>query len=82
MLTAWTRGWLAVVLLAIPIAPAGDDNKAEKDAVKFVASKKSDVFHARRCRFVEKILKEHRVEFTTRDEALNAGKRACKVCNP
>lgn len=48
----------------------------------FVASKNSQVFHKPSCPFAQKIASKNRVNYSSRDEAIAAGKRPCKSCNP
>jgi len=48
----------------------------------FIASKTSDVFHRSDCRWAQNISTENLVRYRTRDEAVRAGKRPCKFCNP
>jgi len=49
---------------------------------KYVASKSSDVFHKPDCRWAKNISEENLVTYKSRDEAIKAGKRPCKTCNP
>jgi hypothetical protein len=48
----------------------------------YVASKNSTVFHLPGCSSVKRISPENLVGYQTRQEALNAGKRPCKLCTP
>jgi hypothetical protein len=48
----------------------------------YVASKNSQVFHKPDCPSAVRISAENRVTYKTRDEAIAAGKRPCKRCNP
>ncbi|MBN2181794.1 MAG: hypothetical protein JW715_07750 [Sedimentisphaerales bacterium] len=48
----------------------------------YVASKNSEVFHKPGCRWAQNISGENRLTYNSRDEAINAGKRPCKSCNP
>lgn len=48
----------------------------------FVASVNSDKFHRPTCDYAENILPENRVYYTTAQEAEDAGKTPCSVCNP
>jgi len=50
--------------------------------VKFVVSKKSNVFHRLNCKWAKKIKPGNRIYYKTRQEAIKAGKRPCKVCKP
>jgi hypothetical protein len=49
---------------------------------KYVASKNSSVFHKPDCIWAKKIKPENLVGYSSRDEAINAGKRPCRQCNP
>jgi hypothetical protein len=49
---------------------------------KYVASKKSRVFHKSNCRWVERISPENLVGYNTRQEAIQSGRRPCKRCRP
>lgn len=48
----------------------------------FVASKNSRVFHKPVCSSAKRILEENIVAYSSREEAINSGKRACKRCKP
>ncbi len=48
----------------------------------YVASKNSSVFHKPDCRWAQNISKENLVVYNSREEAIKAGKRPCKSCNP
>jgi hypothetical protein len=49
---------------------------------KYVASKSSSVFHKPECRWAKNISEVNLVSYTSKDEAIKAGKRPCKTCNP
>ena len=49
---------------------------------KYVASKSSSVFHKPECRWAKNISEGNLVSYTSKDEAIKAGKRPCKTCNP
>jgi hypothetical protein len=49
---------------------------------KYVASKNGDVFHTPNCRSAKRILPENMVGYSSREEAVNAGKKPCKLCRP
>ncbi len=51
-------------------------------AGKYVASKNSSVFHKPDCGSAKKISQSNLVVYESRDEAIKAGKRPCKSCNP
>jgi len=48
----------------------------------YIASKNSVVFHKPDCRWAQNISEDNRVTYNSRDEAIKAGKRPCKSCNP
>ena len=48
----------------------------------FVASKNSRVFHKSVCSSAKRILKKNIVAYSSREEAINSGKRPCKRCKP
>ncbi len=48
----------------------------------YVASKNSKVFHRPDCKAAEKISQNNLVRFTTREAAIQAGKRPCTECKP
>ncbi len=48
----------------------------------YVASKNSDVFHKAGCRWAKRIAQKNLVRYNSRDEAIKAGKRPCKMCKP
>ena len=49
---------------------------------KYVASKNSKVFHKPQCIWAKKIKPENLTGYSSRAEAINAGKRPCKRCKP
>ena len=49
---------------------------------QYVASKNSNVFHKPDCRWAKKISPTNLVGYNSRDEAIQAGKRPCRWCNP
>jgi len=53
-----------------------------KGQYKYVASKNSKVFHRPGCRWAGRIKPENLVGYESREEAIKAGKRPCKVCKP
>jgi hypothetical protein len=56
----------------------------EKEKVEqvYIASKNSSVFHRPDCSWVGRILPKNRIEYKTREEAIQAGKKPCKKCKP
>ena len=51
-------------------------------APQFVASKNKGAFHTATCTWVKKIAPNNVVYFETRDAAIAAGHKPCKVCKP
>lgn len=56
--------------------------KGEPAEHKYAASKNGTVFHKPDCIWVKRIKPENLVYYSSRDEAINAGKKPCKLCNP
>jgi phosphatidylserine/phosphatidylglycerophosphate/cardiolipin synthase-like enzyme len=48
----------------------------------YVASARSQVFHKAGCKGAAKISEKNLVKYATRDEAIAAGKKPCRECNP
>jgi hypothetical protein len=61
------------------VKPVAESTPAE---YKYVASKTGKAFHKPDCLWVKRIKPENLVSYSSRDEAINAGKRPCKQCNP
>ena len=51
-------------------------------AANYVGNANSRKFHFADCSFVKKMNPANRVDFNTRDEAINAGYIPCKRCQP
>lgn len=49
---------------------------------KYLASKKSKVFHRPVCKWANKISSHNLIVFDSKKDALNSGRRECKVCKP
>jgi len=49
---------------------------------KYVASNSSDIFHKPDCRWAQNISQSNLVTYKSKEEAIKAGKRPCKSCNP
>lgn len=49
---------------------------------RYVASKNSKVFHKPECSWAKRIKPENLVGYDSRDKAIKAGKRPCKLCKP
>jgi len=63
-------------------APQGQIRSGIAARYKYVSSKNSQVFHSPQCRSAKRIKPENLVGYNSRDEAIQAGKRPCKVCKP
>jgi len=48
----------------------------------YAASRKSDVFHRKTCKWAQKISPDNLIEFATRKEAFESGRRPCRTCKP
>lgn len=51
-------------------------------AANYVGNANSGKFHYANCSFVGRMNPDNRVEFNTREEAINAGYIPCKRCQP
>jgi hypothetical protein len=56
--------------------------EAKSAPAKYVASNSSTIFHKPDCRWAKNISGQNLVSYTSKDEAIKAGKRPCKTCNP
>lgn len=63
-----------------PPAASGDVVAASPGS--FVASNSGTVFHRADCRWAQSITGGNRVDYKTRQEAVLAGKRPCRTCQP
>ena len=67
---------------------AAQENQAKTDPESaaaehgYVASKSSAIFHKPGCRWTQNISQENLVTYKSKEEAIKAGKRPCKTCNP
>jgi len=62
--------------------PAQPPAKTAVTKYLYVASKNSKVFHKSTCMWAQKIAPKNLVRYKTREDAINAGKRPCKRCEP
>ena len=62
--------------------PEGQARSSVAASYKYVSSKNSQIFHSPNCRSVKRIKAENLVGYNSRNEAIQAGKRPCKVCKP
>jgi len=49
---------------------------------EYAASKNTDVFHYFSCSYVATITPGNLIRFKTREEAIDSGRRPCKICKP
>ncbi|RDV83043.1 nuclease [Ammonifex thiophilus] len=63
------------------LAPAAPSTSKGGEA-GYIGNARSKVFHRPDCEWAQKIAPHNRVEFRSREEALEAGYRPCEVCNP
>jgi len=65
-----------------PSEQAKKDVKSTALEYSYVASNNSNIFHKPECRWAQNISKENLITYKSREEAIKAGKRPCKTCNP
>ncbi len=78
-------GWrFAAQAAAPPQKPAAAPTTTPPAALTapYVASKKSDVFHKADCGSVGRIAEKNLFTYSSREEAIQAGKVPCSVCKP
>lgn len=51
-------------------------------ATGFIGNKSSKVLHKSSCRLVAQMKDTNKMPFASKDEAVKAGYKLCKVCNP
>jgi len=73
---------IATVLPVVPVEKTTPVVKPVTAKYKLVASKNSKVFHKSDCIWANRIKPANLVTFSTRDQAIQAGKRPCKQCKP
>ena len=73
---------LSVVNINETGSSAAPDKQVDAAKHKYVASKSSAVFHKPGCRWAGNISQTNLVTYNSKDEAIRAGKRPCKTCNP
>lgn len=61
---------------------ADPEKQIDYTEYKYVASNSSNIFHKPDCRWAQNISKENLITYKSKDEAIKAGKRPCKTCNP
>ncbi|MHC4616610.1 MAG: Ada metal-binding domain-containing protein [Planctomycetota bacterium] len=67
---------------AVPKAQVQPAPERSAAKYRYVASKKSKVFHSSACRSAGRISPENVAGYNSREQALMAGKRPCKQCKP
>ena len=72
----------AAVLPVVPVEKTTPVVKPLTAEYKYVASKNSKVFHKATCSSAKRINPGNLVTYKTREEAIQAGKRPCKICKP
>lgn len=82
-------GAVALVVIAAHLVwppaepvPEVSISQAEVAEYAYVASVNSEVFHKPTCRWVKKISPHNLTGFKSREDAVNSGRRSCKVCKP
>ena len=73
---------IALMLAGTLAVPSGAAPAAEKKQAAYVASAKREPFHKPSCEWAKKISPTNLETYKTRDEAIKAGHRPCKVCKP
>jgi micrococcal nuclease len=71
---------LGLALLWMPFASAGTPRPDSEPY--YVASVKAEPFHRPSCTWAKKIAPHNLQTFQSREDAIKAGHRPCKVCKP
>ena len=66
----------------VSTTPKGQISSGIAARYMYISSKNSQVFHRPNCRSAKRIKPENLVGYNSREEAIQAGKRPCKVCKP
>ena len=78
---ALTKLALAAMLLTTALAfPVETAVTADQTQTAYVASASREPFHKPTCAWAKKIAAKNLESFKTRDQAIKAGHRPCKVC--
>ena len=72
----------AAEVAVIQEMPTEQPAESTSGEYQYVASKNSQVFHLADCRSVGRISAKNITRYRSRTEAVNAGKRPCKLCKP
>ncbi len=67
-----------ILILSISLVIVAEVNSQGQ----YVGSKNSDVYHYPSCHYVDNIKDENKIWFSSVQDAINQGYRACKSCNP
>jgi hypothetical protein len=70
------------IIVNVPKEQAKSNLNPEASEYNYIASKSSEVFHRSDCRWARNISQENLIVYSSREEAIKAGKRPCKTCNP
>jgi len=70
------------ICIASPAPIATKDASGEAEQGKFVSSKNSQIFHKIDCSSAKRIKSENKILYDNRQQAIDAGKRPCKKCEP
>lgn len=70
------------ILTAPSLAPAQSPGNKAGSSGKYIGNSSSKKFHYPDCQWAQKISPGSRIEFKTRDEAVNSGYQPCKACRP
>ena len=68
--------------LTVPERQAKPDAKLAVAGYRYVASRRSDIFHRPECRWAKNISPENLVGYSNKAEATESGKRPCRSCKP
>lgn len=62
--------------------PEPEPDPEPEPTTRYVASKSSEVFHHTWCSYVDQIKSSNKVYFSSRNSAVNSGRRPCSRCDP
>lgn len=65
-----------------PTVSSGNQTTKPAATTRYAASRESDKYHSTYCYYVDNILPENLVYYSSEDAARRAGKSPCSVCNP
>ena len=57
-------------------------NSGSGDTGNYVGNINSGKFHNPSCKWAQKMTEGNKIQFSSRDDAINQGYEPCKVCNP